>query len=152
MQTATGEEGRKNMEAKVQRLETTIERLDKQDLIQRLTRLEEICGKIDEDLGVVQQRIRIVSENQNAAVERSFVADRNALNKPNESQQEETTSADPVQRDTIQMDRQNQRFREALIRPLLDGRLILHKLLLAKFVILMFISLMRMFSVHEIPK
>ena len=152
MQTATGEEGRKNMEAKVQRLETTIERLDKQDLIQRLTRLEEICGKIDEDLSVVQQRIRIVSENQNAAVERSFVADRNALNKPNESQQEETTSADPVQRDTIQMDRQNQRYREALIRPLLDGRLILHKLLLAKFVILMFISPMRMFSVHEIPK
>ena len=54
MQTATGEEGRRNMETKVQRLETTIERLDKQDLIQRLTRLEEICGKIDEDLGVVQ--------------------------------------------------------------------------------------------------
>ena len=54
LQTTTGKEERKHMETRVQRLETTIERLDKQDPMQRLTRLEEICGRIDEDLRVVQ--------------------------------------------------------------------------------------------------
>ena len=71
-QTATGKEERQHMETRVQRLETTIERLYKQDPMQRLTRLEEICGRIDEDLRVVQDSIRIISENQNAVVGMSF--------------------------------------------------------------------------------
>ena len=54
LQTATGKEERQHMENRVQRRETTIERLDEQDPMQRLTRLEEICGRIDEDLRVVQ--------------------------------------------------------------------------------------------------
>ena len=133
-QTATGKEERQHMETRVQRLETTIERLYKQDPMQRLTRLEEIYGRIDEDLRVVQDSIRIVSENQNAVVGMSFEADRNASDELNESQQEETTSADPIQRDTIPRDWQNQRHNEPIIRPLLNGRLILHKLLSTKFV------------------
>ena len=44
-------------------------------------------------------------------------------------------SADPIQRDTIRRDWQNQRYNEPIIRPLFDGRLILHKLLSTKFVI-----------------
>lgn len=135
MQTATGDEERQHMETRVQRRETTIERLDEQDPMQRLTRLEEICGRIDEDLRVVQDSIKIVFENQNAVVGMSFEADRNASDEPNESQQGETTSADPIQRDTIRRDWQNQRYNEPIIRPLLDGRLILHKLLSTKFVI-----------------
>ena len=103
--------------------------------MQRLTRLEEICGRIDEDLRVVQDSIRIISENQNAVVGMSFEAYRNASDEPNESQKEETTSADPNQRDTMRRDWQNQRYNEPIIRPLLDGRLILHKLLSTKFVI-----------------
>ena len=133
-QTATGKEERQHMETRVQRLETTIERLYKQDPMQRLTRLEEICGRIDEDLRVVQDSIRIISENQNAVVGMSFEAYRNASDEPNENQKEETTSADPIQRDTIRRDWQNQRYNEPIIRPLLDGRLILHKLLSTKFV------------------
>ena len=54
MQSATGEEGRKNMETRMQRLETTIERLERQ----KLTRLLEICGRIDEGLCDVQENIR----------------------------------------------------------------------------------------------
>ena len=135
MQTATGDEERQHMETRVQRRETTIERLDEQDPMQRLTRLEEICGRIDEDLRVVQDSIRIISENQNAVVGMSFEAYRNASDEPNESQKEETTSADPIQRDTMRRDWQNQRYNEPIIRPLLDGRLILHKLLSTKFVI-----------------
>lgn len=77
MQTATGEEGRKNMETRMQRLETTIERLERQDPLQKLTRLLEICGRIDEGLRDVQESVRKVSENHNAAVGRSFEADRN---------------------------------------------------------------------------
>ena len=134
IQTATGDEERQHMETRVQRRETTIERLDEQDPMQRLTRLEEIYGRIDEDLRVVQDGIKIVSENQNAVVGMSFEADKNASDEPNESQQGETTSADPIQRDTIRRDWQNQRYNEPIIRPLLDGRLILHKLLSTKFV------------------
>ena len=134
IQTATGDEERQHMETRVQRRETTIERLDEQDTMQRLTPLEEICGRIDQDLRVVQDSIKIVSENQNAVVGMSFEADRNASDEPNESQQGETTSADPIQRDTIRRDWQNQRYNEPIIRPLLDGRLILHKLLSTKFV------------------
>ena len=130
----TGDEERQHMETRVQRRETTIERLDEQDPMQRLTRLEEIYGRIDEDLRVVQDGIKIVSENQNAVVGMSFEADKNASDEPNESQQGETTSADPIQRDTIRRDWQNQRYNEPIIRPLLDGRLILHKLLSTKFV------------------
>ena len=114
-------------ETRVQRLETTIERLDEQGPMQRWTRLEEIWGRIDQ----VVQDIKIVSENQNAM---SFEADRNASDEPNEGQQGETTSADPIQRDAIRKDWQNQRYNEPIIRPLLDGRLILHKLLSTKFV------------------
>ena len=134
IQTATGDEERQHMETRVQRRETTIERLDEQDPMQRLTRLEEIYGRIDEDLRVVQDGIKIVSENQSAVVGMSFEADRNASDEPNGSQQGETTSADPIQRDTIRRDWQNQRYNEPIIRPLLDGRLILHKLLSTKFV------------------
>ena len=122
IQTATGDEERQHMETRVQRLETIIERLDEQD---------PIWGRIDQ---VVQDSIKIVSENQNAVVEMSFEAHRNASDEPNESQQGETTSADPIQRDTIRRDWQNQRYNEPIIRPLLDGRLILHKLLSTKFV------------------
>ena len=114
IQTATGDEERQHMEARVQRLETTIERLDEQGPMQRLTRLEEIWGRIDQ---VVQDSIKIVSENQNAVVEMSSEADRNASDEPNESQQGETTSADPIQRDTIRRDWQNQRYNEPIIRP-----------------------------------
>ena len=134
MQTATGEEGRKNMETRMQRLETTIERLERQDPLQKLTRLLEICGRIDEGLCDVQESVRKVSENQNAAVGRSFEADRNASDEPIERQQEETTSEDPIQRDTIRRDSQNQRESEPIIKPLLDGKLILHNSLSAKFV------------------
>ena len=90
------------METRVQRRETTIERLDEQDPIQRLTRLEEICGSIDEDLRVVQDSIKIISQNKNAVVGMSFEADRNASDEPNESQQGETTSTDPIQRDNTE--------------------------------------------------
>ena len=134
MQTATGEEGRKNMETRMQRLETTIERLERQDPLQKLTRLLEICGRIDEGLCDVQESVRKVSENQNAAVGRSFEADRNASDEPIERQQEETTSEDPIQRDTIRGDSQNQRESGPIIKPLLDGKLILHNSLSAKFV------------------
>ena len=134
IQTAKGDEERQHMETRVQRTGTTIERLDEQDPMQRSTRLEEICARIDEDLRVVQDSIKIVSENQNAVVGMSFEADRNASDEPNESQQGETTSEDPIQRDTIRRDWQNQRYNEPIIRPLLDGRLILHKLLSTKFV------------------
>ena len=134
MQTATGEEGRKNMETRMQRLETTIERLERQDPLQKLTRLLEICGRIDEGLRDVQESVRKVSENQNAAVGRSFEADRNTSDEPIERQQEETTSEDPIQRDTIGRDSQNQRESEPIIKPLLDGKLILHNSLSAKFV------------------
>ena len=134
IQTATGDEERQYMETRVQQRETTIELLDEQDPMQRSTRLEEICGRIDQDLRVVQDSIKIVSENQNAVVRMSFEADRNASDEPNESQQGETTSADPIQRDTIRRDWQNQRYNEPIIRPLLDGRLILHKLLSTEFV------------------
>ncbi|XP_027052150.1 E3 ubiquitin-protein ligase hecd-1-like [Pocillopora damicornis] len=121
MQTATGEEGRKNMETRMQRLETTIERLERQDPLQKLTRLLEICGRIDEGLRDVQESVRKVSENQNAAVGRSFEADRNTSDEPIERQQEETTSEDTIQRDTIRRDSQNQRESELIIKPLLDG-------------------------------
>ena len=131
IQTATRDEERQHMETRVQRLETIIERLDEQNPMQRLTRLEEIWGRIDQ---VVQDSIKIVSENQNAVVGMSFEADRNASDEPNESQQGETTSADPIQRDTIRRDWQNQRYNGPIIRPLLDGRLILHNLLSKKFV------------------
>ena len=134
IQTATGDEERQHMETRVQRRETTIERLDEQDPMQRLTRLEEIYGRIDEDLRVLQDGIKIVSENQSAVVGMSFEADRNASDEPNGSQQGETTSADPIQRDTIRRDWQNQRYNEPIIRPLPDGRLIRHKLLSTKFV------------------
>ena len=134
MQTATGEEGRKNMETRMQRLETTIERLERQDPLQKLTRLLEICGRIDEGLRDVQESVRKVSENQNAAVGRSFETDRNTSDEPIERQQEETTSEDPIQRDTIGRDSQNQRESEPIIKPLLDGKLILHNSLSAKFV------------------
>lgn len=134
MQTATGEEGRKNMETRMQRLETTIERLERQDPLQKLTRLLEICGRIDEGLRDVQESVRKVSENHNAAVARSFEADRNTSDEPIERQQEETTSEDPIQRDTIRRDSQNQRESEPIIKPLLDGKLILHNSLSAKFV------------------
>ena len=134
MQTATGEEGRKNMETRMQRLETTIERLERQDPLQKLTRLLEICGRIDEGLCDVQESVRKVSENQNAAVGRSFEADRNTSDEPIERQQEETTSEDPIQRDTIRGDSQNQRESGPIIKPLLDGKLILHNSLSAKFV------------------
>ena len=134
MQTATGEEGRKNMETRMQRLETTIERLERQDPLQKLTRLLEICGRIDEGLRDVQESVRKVSENENAAVRRSFEADRNTSDEPIERQQEETTSEDPIQRDTIGRDSQNQRESEPIIKPLLDGKLILHNSLSAKFV------------------
>ena len=134
IQTATGDEERQHMETRVQRRETTIELLDEQDPMQRSIRLEEICGRIDQDLRVVQDSIKIVSENQNAVVRMSFEADRNASDEPNESQQGETTLADSIQRDTIRRDWQNQRYNEPIIRPLLDGRLILHKLLSTKFV------------------
>ena len=40
IQTAKGDEERQHMETRVQRRETTIERLDEQDPMQRLTRLE----------------------------------------------------------------------------------------------------------------
>ena len=112
IQTATGDEERQHMETRVQRLETIIERLDEQNPMQRLTRLEEIWGRIDQ---VVQDSIKIVSENQNAVVGMSFEADRNASDEPNESQQGETTSADPIQRDTIRRDWQNQRYNEPII-------------------------------------
>ena len=134
MQTATGEEGRKNMETRMQRLETTIERLERQDPLQKLTRLLEICGRIDEGLRDVQESVRKVSENENAAVRRSFEADRNTSDEPIERQQEETTSEDTIQRDTIRRDSQNQRESEPIIKPLLDGKLILHNSLSAKFV------------------
>ena len=134
MQTATGEEGRKNMETRMQRLETTIERLERQDPLQKLTRLLEICGRIDEGLRDVQESVRKVSENQNAAVGRSFETDRNTSDEPIERQQEETTSEDPIQRDTTGRDSQNQRESEPIIKPLLDGKLILHNSLSAKFV------------------
>ena len=134
MQTATGEEGRKNMETRMQRLETTIERLERQDPLQKLTRLLEICGRIDEGLLDVQESVRKVSENENAAVGRSFEADRNTSDEPIVRQQEETTSEDPIQRDTIGRDSQNQRESEPIIKPLLDGKLILHNSLSAKFV------------------
>ena len=134
MQSATGEEGRKNMETRMQRLETTIERLERQDPLQKLTRLIEICGRIDEGLRDVQESVRKVSENENAAVRRSFEADRNTSDEPIERQQEETTSEDPIQRDTIGRDSQNQRESEPIIKPLLDGKLILHNSLSAKFV------------------
>ena len=134
MQTATGEEGRKNMETRMQRLETTIERLERQDPLQKLTRLLEICGRIDEGLRDVQESVRKVSENQNAAVGRSFETDRNTSDEPIERQQEETTSEDTIQRDTIRRDSQNQRESEPIIKPLLDGKLILHNSLSAKFV------------------
>ena len=134
MQTATGEEGRKNMETRMQRLETTIERLERQDPLQKLTRLLEICGRIDEGLRDVQESVRKVSENENAAVRRSFEADRNTSDEPIVRQQEETTSEDPIQRDTIGRDSQNQRESEPIIKPLLDGKLILHNSLSAKFV------------------
>ena len=134
MQTATGEEGRKNMETRMQRLETTIERLERQDPLQKLTRLLEICGRIDEGLRDVQESVRKVSENENAAVRRSFEADRNTSDEPIERQQEETTSEDPIQRDTKRRDSQNQRESGPIIKPLLDGKLILHNSLSAKFV------------------
>ena len=134
MQTATGEEGRKNMETRMQRLETTIERLERQDPLQKLTRLLEICGRIDEGLRDVQESVRKVSENHYAAVGRSFEADRNTSDEPIERQQEETTSEDPIQRDTIRGDSQNQRESGPIIKPLLDGKLILHNSLSAKFV------------------
>ena len=134
MQSATGEEGRKNMETRMQRLETTIERLERQDPLQKLTRLIEICGRIDEGLRDVQESVRKVSENENAAVRRSFEADRNTSDEPIERQQEETTSEDPIQRDTIRRDSQNQRESGPIIKPLLDGKLILHNSLSAKFV------------------
>ena len=86
IQTATGDEERQHMETRVQQRETTIELLDEQDPMQRSTRLEEICGRIDQDLRVVQDSIKIVSENQNAVVRMSFEADRNASDEPNESQ------------------------------------------------------------------
>ena len=118
MQTATGEEGRKNIETRMQRLETTIERLERQDPLQKLTRLLEICGRIDEGVWDVQESVRKVSENQNAAVGRSsFEADRN-------------TSDEPI----IRRDSQNQRESGPIIKPLLDGKLILHNSLSAKFV------------------
>ena len=123
MQTATGEEGRKNMETRMQRLETTIERLERQDQQQKLTRLLEICGRIDEGLCDVQE-----------SHGRSFEADSNTSDEPIERQQEETTSEDPIQRDTIRRDSQNQRESGPIIKPLLDGKLILHNSLSAKFV------------------
>ena len=112
----------------------SIERLERQDPLQKLTRLLEICGRIDEGLCDVQENIRKVSENQNAAVGRSFEADRNTSDEPIERQQEETTSEDPIQRDTIRRDSQNQRESGPIIKPLLDGKLILHNSLSAKFV------------------
>ena len=134
MQTETGEEGQKNMETRMQRLEKTIERLVRQDPLQKLTRLLEICGRIDEDLRDVQESIRKVSEKQNAAVGRSFEADRNALDEPNKRQPGETTSEDPIQIYTIRRDSQNQRGSESIIKPLLEGKLILHNSLSARFV------------------
>lgn len=115
MQTEMGEKDRQNMQARVQRLETTIKQPEKQE-VPELTRL----GEIERGLCVVQESIKIIAEYLKMAAGGSLESEKNALDEPNERRQEETKPTDPVQRDTIQREQENQRTDEVNIQPLLD--------------------------------
>lgn len=134
MLTEKGEDERQHIETRVQGLETTIKRLetylstektaDKEVLMQETTRLGKICDQMEEGLRVVQENIKMISENQKEITGKSLQPENSAWEETSErrsSARQKGGMADRSQKDAGQRYGERQKNEGATIQLLYEG-------------------------------
>ena len=135
MLTEKGEDERQHIETRVQGLETTIKRLetylstektaDKEVLMQETTRLGKICDQMEEGLRVVQENIKMISENQKEITGKSLQPENSAWEETCErrsSARQKGGMADRSQKDAGQRYGERQKNEGATIQLLYEGK------------------------------